>query len=72
MINQASKNEQAPSDLETTAKMLDDRIIQAQEFGDDDFVNSKEFKLFLFKLKKNQISLTLQLGYSEEKIIEVV
>lgn len=32
--------------------MLDDRIIQAQEFmKDDDFVKTEEFKSFLYKLK---------------------
>ena len=47
--------------------MLDERIIQDQEFmRDDDFMNSKEFKSFLFKIKQNELTLQLYPGDSPE------
>ena len=53
--------------------MIDERIIQSQEFmKDDDFISFEEFKYFLFKIKKNELTLQLKLGASEEKVAELV
>lgn len=38
----------------------------------NDFITSKEFKSFIFKLKKNELSLQLQLGDSNEKLVGLV
>ena len=40
------------------SKMLDDRIIQAHNFVNDDaFIKIEEFKNLLFKVKQNELSL---------------
>ena len=52
LIDQATQEERRPSSLELQSMMLDDKIIQAEEFmKDDDFIKSEEFKSFLYKLK---------------------
>ena len=53
--------------------MLDERLVQAQEFmKNDDFINSEEFKSFLFKIEYNELTLQLKPGDSQEKIVELV
>ena len=54
-------------------KMLDDRVIQAQDFiKDDAFIRIEEFRNFLFKAKKNELSLQMAVIDSEEKVEEMV
>lgn len=58
LIKQANKNERIPNKLKFEAIMIDYRIIQAQEFmKDDEFISSDKLKSFLFKIKKNELSL---------------
>lgn len=53
--------------------MLDERIIQDHEFmKHDEFMNSKDLKSLLFKIKHNEIILQLQRGDSQEKVVELV
>ena len=53
--------------------MLDDRIIQAHNFvNDDTFIKTKEFKEFLFKVKQNELSLQMTPGDTEEKVTEMI
>lgn len=52
LIRYSTQNEQIPNKLELEARILDERIIQAQVLMKDyDFIYSKEFKSFLFKIK---------------------
>ena len=52
--------------------MLDDRIIQAHNFVNDDaFIKIEEFKEFLFKVKHNELSLQMTLGDTEEKVAKM-
>lgn len=58
LIKQSNKNEWNPNKLELKARMLDERIIQAQDImKDEDFINSEEFKSFLFNIKQNKLTL---------------
>ena len=48
--------------------MLDERIIQGQEFmKDEKFIKLDEFKTFLYKIKQNELTLQLQPDDSVEK-----
>lgn len=68
-----TKNEKIPKRMELEAIMIDDRIIKAHEFlHDDDFINTKEFKSFLFKIKQNELSLQLNPGDLDEKVTILV
>ena len=59
--------------IEREARMLDDRIIQAQDvIKDGAFIKTKEFKIFLFKVKYNELSLQMVLGDLDEKVAEIV
>lgn len=41
--------------------MIDDMIIEAHEFmSDDSFIKYEKFKRFLFKIKKNELSLQMK------------
>ena len=52
---------------------MDDRIIQAKNFGNDDaFIRTEEFKNFLFKVKKNELSLQMTPGDTKEKVAKMV
>ena len=53
--------------------MLDDRIIQVDNFVKDDaFIKTGEFKEFLFKVKQNELSLQMTLGDIEEKVAKMI
>ena len=53
--------------------MLDDKIIQAHNFvSDDAFIKTREFKEFLFKVKQNELSLQMNLGDTQAKVVEMV
>ena len=67
LIKQVSQHEQIPNKIELLIRMLDERIVQAQEF-----INLEELKSFLFKVKQNELILQLQLGDSLDKIVELV
>ena len=55
---QQASEEESQKKIEREAKMLDDRIIQAHDFVKNDaFIRIEEFKNFLFKVKKNELSL---------------
>jgi hypothetical protein len=44
--------EKEPNRIERKIRMLDDRVIQVEEFMKDDaFIKSKEFNFFLYKIK---------------------
>lgn len=61
------------SDLETTEARLDDRVIQSKQFmEDDDFIKSPEFKGLLYKIKQNELTLSLRLEDDKEKTREMV
>ena len=48
----ATKVGKASTNLQIVASRLDDRLIQAESFmEDDDFIKSSEFKSFLYKIK---------------------
>ena len=65
--------ERVPNKVKFEARMIDDRIIQAQKFmKDDDLIDYENFKYFLFKIKLNEMSLELQPRDSEEKVVELV
>ena len=69
LMVEAIEDEQRVKRLELQARMVDDRIIDAREFMKDDaFLKFEEFKIFLIKLKQNQLSLQLKLGDSNEKV----
>ena len=54
--------------FELVAVTLDDRIIQAQKFIEDDkFIKPIEFKSFLYKIKHSELVLKVKLGESNEK-----
>lgn len=49
-------------DLELVVARLDDRIIQAQQFiEDDEFIESAEFKSFLYKVKQSELEMKMKL-----------
>ena len=53
--------------------MIDDRIIEAKEFMDDDnFINSNEFKSFLFKIKRNELKFQIKPGDLDKKIVGLI
>lgn len=52
LIKQSNKIERVPNKVKFEARMIDDRIIQAQKFmKDDDLIDYENFKYFLFKIK---------------------
>ena len=66
-------NEESQKRLDREAKILDDRIIEAHNFFNDDaFIKIEEFKNFLFKVKQNEISLQMTPRDTEEKVTEKV
>ena len=61
------------TDLELAAARLDDRIIQAQKFlEDDEFIKSNEFKSFLYKIKESELVLQMKPDEPEERRIELI
>lgn len=73
LIDQATEEERRPNSLELQSMMLDERIIQAQQFmKDDDFIKSEEFKSFMYKLKQNELSLHVKPRDTDEKVTEMV
>ena len=61
------------TDLELTASRLDDRVIQAQKFlEDDEFLKSNEFKSFLYKVKESELVLQMKPDEHEERRMELV
>ena len=63
----------ASTNLQIAASRLDDRLIQSDKFTeDDDFIKSSEFKSFLYRVKKNELTLSLMPGEDLEKNKELV
>ena len=63
----------ASTKLQIVAARLDDKLIQFEKFmEDDDFIKSSEFKSFLYKLKHNELTLSLMLGEDPKKTKELV
>ena len=61
------------TDLELVVARLDDRIIQAQQFIEDNkFINPIEFKSFLYKVKQSESVLKMKLGELGEQKLELV
>ena len=61
------------TDLELAASRLDDRIIQAQKFlEDDEFIKSNEFKKFLYKIKESELILQMKPDELEERRMELI
>lgn len=65
--------EKSLTDLQLTTARLDDRIIQARKFiEDDEFIKTAEFKSFLYKVRQNELTLALKPRESKEKTRELV
>ena len=65
--------EKSSTNLQLATTRLDDRVIQSQKFLEDDkFIKSSEFKIFLYKVKQNELTLSLKVGEDEEKTKELV
>ena len=63
----------ASNDLQIAASRLDDRLIQSKKFmEDDDFIKSSEFKSFFYKIKQNELTLSLFPREDPEKNREMV
>ena len=59
--------------MELAIARLDDRIIQAQKFlEDDEFIKSNEFKSFLYKIKQSELVLKMKLDESNEQRMELI
>ena len=55
------------------AQMINDKIIEANEFmSDDKLIRIEEFKSFLFKMKQNELSLQMKPGNSNEVVAKLV
>ena len=53
--------------------MIDVRIIEENEFmSNENFIKIEEFKSLFFKLKKNELSLEMKPGDSDEVVAELV
>ena len=56
MMAQATKDEKRAKKLEIQVQMIDHKIIQVNEFiNNENVMKIEEFKGFMFKLKKNKI-----------------
>ena len=61
------------TELQIVASRLDDRVIQSQKFMEDnDFINSSKFKSFLYKVKQNELTLSLMPREDAEKTKDLV
>ena len=59
---QSIEDEQRVKKLHLQDQMIDDRIIETNEFlSDENFIKIEEFKSFLFKIKQNKLSLQMKL-----------
>lgn len=59
--------------MELAIARLDDGIIQAQQFlEDDEFNKSNEFKSFLYKIKKSELVLKMKSDESDEQRMELI
>lgn len=54
-------SEKTLTDLELAVARLDDRIIQAKQFlEDDEFIKSNEFYFFIYKIKQSELVLKMK------------
>ena len=61
------------TELELAAARLDDRIIQAQQFfEDDEFIKSNEFKSFLYNIKESELVRQMKPDELEERRMELI
>ena len=71
--DRVTKAGKSSTNLQIVTSRLDGRVIQSQKFTkNDDFIKSLEFKSFLYKVKQNELTLSLKPSEDAEKPKELV